>query len=71
MRAILPTNLILLVLSLSYYFLQVAKVLIMQLSPASCYFLSLLGPNILLSILSSDTPNLCSSLSAREHVLHT
>jgi len=30
---------------------------------------SLLGPNIL-STLSSDTPNLCSSLSVRDQVLH-
>jgi hypothetical protein len=32
--------------------------------------LSLLGPNILLSTLFSNTPNLCSSLSVRNNVSH-
>jgi hypothetical protein len=32
--------------------------------------LSLLGPNILLSIQFSNTPTMCSSLSVRDHVSH-
>jgi len=45
------------------------KLLIMQSSPASS-FSFLLGPNILLSSLFSDTFNLCSSLSVRDQVSH-
>jgi phosphate starvation-inducible membrane PsiE len=41
----------------------------MQSSPVSRHFL-LLGPNILLSILFSNTLNLCSSLSVRDQVSH-
>lgn len=42
---------------------------IMQFSPASCtsFFL---GQNVLLSALFSNALNLCSSINAREHVLH-
>jgi len=39
------------------------KLLIMQFSPASCHFL--LVPNIVLSALFSDNPNLRSSLKVR------
>jgi phosphate starvation-inducible membrane PsiE len=42
------------------------KLLIMQFSPTSCHF----GPNILLSILFSNTLNLCSSLNVRDKVSH-
>jgi hypothetical protein len=42
------------------------KLFIMQSSPASL----LLGPNTLLSTLFSDTPNLYSSCSVRDQVLH-
>jgi hypothetical protein len=45
-------------------------------SPSLCSFLhplvtsSLFGPNILLSTLFSNTPNLCSSLNVRDQVSH-
>jgi hypothetical protein len=40
------------------------------LSPASYHFPPPIGPNILLSTLSANTLNLCSSLSMRDQVPH-
>jgi hypothetical protein len=48
---------------------QTVQLLIMQFSLTSCH-LSLLGPNILLSTLFSNTLNLCSSLKVRDKVSH-
>jgi hypothetical protein len=45
------------------------KLLIVQLSSFSCYFI-LFGPNILLRTLLSNTLNLFSSLNARDQVSH-
>jgi hypothetical protein len=45
------------------------KLLIVQLSSFSCYFI-LFGPNILLRTLFSNTLNLCSSLNVRDQVSH-
>jgi hypothetical protein len=49
---------------------QVMKLLIMQFSPTSCHFIRR-TPNILLSVLFSNTLSLCSSLNIRERVSHT
>jgi len=43
------------------------KLLIMQ-SPPTSYHSSLLGPNILLSAMFSNTLNLCSSFSVKDQV---
>jgi hypothetical protein len=51
-----------------WWSVQVLKFLIMQSSPVSRHFL--LGPNILLSTLFSDTLSLCSYLSVRDQVSH-
>ena len=48
---------------------RITMLLIMQFPTASSYF-SLLGPNILLNILFTNSINLCSSLNARSQVLH-
>jgi hypothetical protein len=48
---------------------QVMKLLIMQFSPASPTS-SLLGPNILLSTLFSNTLNLCSYLNIKDQTSH-
>jgi len=42
----------------------------MRSSPASCHFLPVLGPNILLGTLFSNTLSLCSYLSVRDEVSH-
>jgi hypothetical protein len=42
----------------------------MQFSPVSSFFLSLIGPNILLSTLLSYTLHLCLSLNMRDQVSH-
>jgi hypothetical protein len=39
--------------------------------PQPSFISSLLGPNILLSTLFSNTLNLCSSLDVRDRVLHS
>jgi hypothetical protein len=72
MRATCPARLILLDLIILIIYgerVQVMKLLIMQLSPASCHFIPL-GPNILLGTLFSSTLSLCSSLNVRDQVLH-
>jgi len=46
------------------------KLFITPFSPASCYFLYLLGPNIHLNTLFSNTLNLRSSLMARDQASH-
>jgi hypothetical protein len=48
--------------------IQVVKFIIMQFSPRSVS--SLLGPNILLNTLFSETLSLCSSLKVRHQVSH-
>jgi hypothetical protein len=45
------------------------KLLIVQLPPFSCYF-TLLGQNILLKTLFSNTLSLCSSLNVKDQVSH-
>jgi hypothetical protein len=69
MRATCPSHLILLRLDDSIYIwwrVHLIKVLIMQFSPT--YYFVLLCPNILLSILFSNTFSLCSSLNVRDQV---
>jgi hypothetical protein len=44
------------------------KLLIMQFSPTSHYFI--FGPNVLLSTLFLNTLRLCTSLIVRDHVSH-
>jgi hypothetical protein len=49
---------------------QIMKLLVMQFSPPSRHLIPL-GPNILLSILFSNTLSLCSSLNVRDRVSHS
>jgi hypothetical protein len=46
------------------------KFLIVQLPPFSRHFIPLLGPDILLRTLFSNTLSLCSSLSVRDQASH-
>jgi hypothetical protein len=70
MCATCPAHLILLdFITLIIHDEYMMKVLIMQFTPYSCYFLSI-GPNILLGILFSNIFYLCSSLRVRDKVSH-
>jgi len=46
------------------------KVPILMISPATCYLICILDPNILISTLFSYTLNLRSSLTLRDQVSH-
>jgi hypothetical protein len=52
-----------------YWWVQIMKFLTVQLPPFPRH-ITLLGPDILLKTLFSDTLNLCSSLSVRDQVSH-